>query len=215
MKLNESNIAKVRKLAAGKPDHVEWDEALPGFGLRIRDGRASWIAQYKLAGQQRRVTLGSTEMLTADEARNGWTDRETGERRKGARQILADARDGIDYAISRATRRAQVSQTVGAVVASYLEAKRGTLKPRSLVEVERHLNDLWRPLHGLPINGITRATVAAELGGIAKRGGTAANRARATLSAFFAWAMGEGLCDANPQHQLVRTYRGLAGAPRE
>jgi integrase len=213
MKLTESNLPKIKRAAAGKNDYVEWDEALPGFGLRIRGGKASWVVQYKLAGQQRRISLGSIEMLTADEARNGWTDRETGERRKGARQILADAHDGIDYAISRATRRAQAAQTVGVVVASYLEAKQASLRPRSHLEVTRHLGDLWRPIHGLPVDSVTRAVVATELNAIAKRSGpTGANRARASLSAFFAWAMGEGLCSANP---VVGTNKQEENDPRQ
>ena len=49
------------------------------------------------------------------------------------------------------------------------------------------------------MDGITRAHVAAEVRAIAKKSGpSAANRARASLSAFFRWAIGEGLCDNNP-----------------
>ena len=35
MKLTQANAAKV-KLPGGKSDHIEWDDALPGFGLRTR-----------------------------------------------------------------------------------------------------------------------------------------------------------------------------------
>src|SRR5262249_13520227 len=42
-------------------------------------------------------------------------------------------------------------------------------------------------------------TIAAQASAIAEqRGPAAANRARSTLSAMFAWAIGEGLCDQNP-----------------
>ena len=45
----------------------------------------------------------------------------------------------------------------------------------------------------------SRATVAAQLGVIAKTNGPfASNRARASLSALFTWVMGEGLAETNP-----------------
>ena len=51
----------------------------------------------------------------------------------------------------------------------------------------------------MPIRNVTRADVAAQLGHIAKDSGPfASNRARAALSAFFSWAIGEGLVGATP-----------------
>ena len=73
------------------------------------------------------------------------------------------------------------------------------LKPRSFEEVERHLKKNWLALSGLPIRSVTRSDVAAQLGRIAKKMDPfASNRARAALSAFFSWAIGEGLVDATP-----------------
>ena len=70
------------------------------------------------------------------------------------------------------------------------------------------------------MHNVRRANLTAELGTIAKRSGPgAANRRRASLSAFFRWAIGEGLCNENPataphiavvlNHlpaKLIRTY---------
>src|SRR5262245_38497266 len=48
MKLTQRNIAALT-LPKGKPDHIEWDDDLPGFGYRIRGGGArTWIYQYKI-----------------------------------------------------------------------------------------------------------------------------------------------------------------------
>jgi integrase len=56
-----------------------------------------------------------------------------------------------------------------------------------------------KPLHRLTMAHITRAAVAAQLGLIANDNGlVAADRARAALSAFFAWAIREGLAETNP-----------------
>jgi integrase len=65
----------------------------------------------------------------------------------------------------------------------------------------------------MALSEITRGDVAAVLTEITKaRGPIAANRARATLSKFFRWAIGEGLCDANP---VVGTNKRDENDPRE
>ena len=75
------------------------------------------------------------------------------------------------------------------------------------------MNDHWQPLHNLPINDVTRADVAAVLTTIAKdRGQIASNRARATLSKFYRWAIGEGICDHNP---VAGTNKRAENNPRE
>jgi integrase len=63
-------------------------------------------------------------------------------------------------------------------------------RPRRLAEVRRCC---------LALAKVRRATVSARLAAIADANGkTAADRARAALSAFFTWAIREGLADANP-----------------
>ena len=47
------------------------------------------------------------------------------------------------------------------------------------------MEDAWKPLHTFPLDSVGRDQVAAELNTVADRGPTAANRARASLSAFF------------------------------
>src|SRR6516165_10104403 len=65
----------------------------------------------------------------------------------------------------------------------------------------------------MALSEITRGDVAAVLTEITKaRGPIAANRARAVLSKFFRWAIGEGLCDANP---VVGTNVRDENDPRE
>jgi integrase len=95
----------------------------------------------------------------------------------------------------------------------YLDARRGGLKDSTHEIQERHLNIHWQALHHLPVNGITRADVAPVLTEITKaKGPIAANRARATLSKFFRWAIGEGICDNNP---VVGTNKRDENDPRE
>jgi integrase len=73
------------------------------------------------------------------------------------------------------------------------------LRARTIRISAYHLTKLWRALHKVPLGAIGRQVVAAHLRSIAGDNGRAsANRARSTLSAMFAWAIGEGLCEVNP-----------------
>jgi integrase len=212
MKLTQGNIAKIRR-EAGDKDYIEWDEALPGFGLRVRDGRCTWIVQYKIGAKHRRVTLGSTEMLTAEEARNGWIDPQTQEKRKGASKILVAARDGFDHAAARVARREKAAETLGVVIANYLAARKTALRPRAYKETSRHLEKYWKPLHDVSLHSLDRRSVAARVSAIAKdNGAVTANLCRASLSAFFRWAIGEGLCDDNP---VIGSNKQVVNGPRE
>ena len=188
MKLTKANVERL-KLPQGKREAIVFDEALPGFGLRLRaGGKRTWIAQYRFGTQQRRVTIGTVETLDADNAR------------RRARSALSKVHLGTDPQLEKVEARAEAAVTLASVVDTYLArhaAKR--LKPGTLTDVERYLRRHWAPLSRLPVKKITRADVAARLARLAdESGGFAANRARAALSALYAWAIAEGLTDSNP-----------------
>ena len=188
MKLTKASVLRLG-LPAGTRDKIFFDDDLPGFGLRLRyGGKRTWIVQYRVGAKQRRVTLGTMEKLDAENAR------------KAAKTALSKVQLGHDPQSEKAEARAQAAVTLGSVVDVYLTryaTKR--LKPGTLTDVERYLRHHWGALSGLQVGKITRANVAARLGAIAQSNGRfAANRARAALSALFAWAIAEGLTDANP-----------------
>jgi integrase len=189
---------------------IVWDDKLPGFGLRTRNGKRTWIFQYKLGDKHRRIKLGGPE-LSRDKARK------LAQAEKG-KLAAAKLGHGIDPAAERDRRKAEAKpqpkvNSLASIFPAYLDARRGGLKDSTYEAQERHLNDHWKALHGLPLNGITRADVAASLATIAKdKGPIAANRARSTLSKFFRWAIGEGICDHNP---VVGTNKRDENEPRE
>ena len=188
MKLTSSIIARL-KLPPGKADVVMWDDTLPGFGVRLRAGGSkTFLCQYRIGKRQFRFKLGRTDRLDLEEAR------------RNARKVLAGADEGRNPAAEKAEKEAATALTLGSVVKRYLdEHARERLRPRSFVEVERHLSKRWAPLHGLPLAGIKRADISARIGIIKKTNGpTEANRSRAALSALYSWAIGEGVADANP-----------------
>ncbi len=190
IRLTETTV-RTLKLGKNSAEEIIFDNGkggVPGLGLRIREGGSrKWIFQYRFGGQQRRDTIGTAAALTLEAAR------------KKARAMRVKVDDGIDPRVEKAAR-IEASKTIFAgIMKDYLEARARDMRPRSFAECKRHLEKHWKPLHKLAVAGIARATVAGRLREIIKDSGpVAADRARSTLSAMFAWAIGEGLCDANP-----------------
>jgi integrase len=187
MKLTQK-IANALQLPAGRSELFTYDDALGGFGLRIRAGGSrTWIYQFKIGPKSRRVTLGNASALSLTDAR------------AAAVELHAKVKLGRDPAGEKWEHRARAVETVAAALQSYLAYQRKRIRPRSYTEVERHLLKNCKTLHNIPLTTVDRRTVASRLTSIAtKCGDVTANRTRSSLSAFFAWAMREGLVDVNP-----------------
>ena len=215
MKLTQASIAKL-KLPAGKTDFIAWDDELPGFGLRIREGGSRlFVVQYKLGAKTRRMTLGAG--LEAA--------------RKNAKTILARVRLGEDPQADRVTAKAAAPQTFKSVADAFLAFQATWLASSSFYSTKLYLGDYCRRLHGLQVSSIGRADIAGVLSAIAKSSGeVSADRARSALSSMFGWAIKDGLCEFNPV-DATNTFAGkrerdrvltdfgdcqhLVGAPRQ
>jgi integrase len=207
LKLTTKTIATLA-LPPGKNEEVHWDSDLPGFGFRLRrrsDGNgtvATWVAQYKRAGRTRKITLGSSNVVGAEAARTA------------AKQTLAKVALGEDPAAERRERNDKDRHSLRTLVNDYLAAKALRLRPRTLTEITRYLTgSYFRPLHGVPIDTITRRDVAARVVTIERDSGSAtAREARGALSTFFTWAMTMGLCESNP---TIGSAKPVVNRPRE
>jgi integrase len=204
MKFTTTDVARF-VIPSGKSEHIEWDDAMPGFGLRIRAGgkkeHRTFIVQYKIGTKQGRASLGNVAKVSLEDAR------------RRAKKIFGKVADGQDPAKEKAEAREAASHTLGAVIKKFLDAKEPALKASSYRETKRHLEAHWQPLHDLALSSIERKNVAAQLTELAKNSGrVTANRSRASLSAMFRWAIGEGLCDNNP---VTGTNKQDEGGPRE
>jgi integrase len=206
MKLTAKSIAALT-LPAGKDDVIHFDDAVPGFGFRLRRGGGgkmlrSWICQYRRAGATRRVLIGNAEVVGAEQAR------------LQAKKILGAVAMGQDPSADRASRRDKDRASLRALIEEFLAAKERKLRPRSFVEVKRYLTTgYFKPLHSLPIDQISRRDVSARVVAIARESGApTAARAKGALSNLFVWAMQMGLCEQNP---TIGSAQPEEGKPRE
>jgi integrase len=187
MKLTATTV-KTAKIERGKTEAIFFDDDLPGFGLRLRDGGSrSFIYQYKQGAKHRRMALGRATPDTIGPAR------------KTAEKLHARVRHGEDPASDKAEARAKAAHTFLAATQEYLGGKRAQLRPRTYPDLERHLLKHSKTLHELQLTKVSRADIATVIAAVSKNSGkVTANRVRTSLSGFFTWAMQQGVADTNP-----------------
>jgi integrase len=193
LKLNQRTVAGL-ELPRGKNEVFFWDDDLAGFGLRLRRRtvggpvRRTWVVQYRArGGRGRRLKIGGGE-LTPERAR------------AKATEIRARVALGEDPQADRERERAGAASTLRAVLEDYLVLKQAKLRASSYKVTRLYLlGPYFKPLHSTAVNAIERADVARRLNAITIQNGTnGASRARAHLSAFYTWAMTQGIVEKNP-----------------
>jgi integrase len=197
VKLTKQPLASLKPRA--KP-YIEYDTELIGFGAAVYpSGIKSWVCEYRPHGggrgvAKKRVTLGKTSQLTADQAR------------KAAAEMLATVRLGGDPAQEKIERRASV--TVGQLIDLFDAQYVGPMLKPGTIASHRVALERLRCAHGtLKATALTRAHVTTLHFRMADRP-YAANRAAAVWSKAFAWAAGVGLIPAghNPV-KGIKKYR--------
>ena len=190
-------------LPPGKGEHFVADDLCAGLYVRLQGVTKSWVVRYPAPGRGRRkMKLGDVAGIALGDAR------------KQAAPIIAGARNGADPLNERAQRARRTADTLGALVEIYIGkyAERHQ-RPRTLVETKRALRVHLAPLHSQPLHAVTRRDVAARLLALIDSSGPImANRTRAALSHCYAWAMQQGLVDANP---VVGTARPAPEVKRD
>jgi integrase len=181
-------------LGAGETDRIWFDDAVPGFGLRVRDsGSRSWIFQYKIGRKTRRIAIGQATAVKVARAR------------EIAGELHAKVKLGGDPAAEKRVLIERSSHTFGALAQRYLQQQKSEVRERTLRAIERALQNYAAPLHPLPVDAVDQRTIAERLSRIEKdSGAVTCNRVRATMSAMFTWGMREGLALANP---VINTHR--------
>jgi integrase len=180
MAIAKITVRTVEQLAPGTR---VWDTVVQGFGVRRQTDGAYYYLRFRRNGAQYMRSIG----------RHGspWTPDTA---RARAKQLLGLAVGGDDP-----FAKPVPAEAFGAEVERYLRKQRLALKPRTYVELERHLSRDCAALARLRLTEIDRRTVALRLAEVETASGpTTRNRVRSSLSAFFNWAVREGLLDANP-----------------
>src|SRR5262245_21341809 len=178
-------IGKVTKAAVERlgQGEVLWDQSLVGFGARRQLRHVHYLLRYRINGKQRFISIGRHGMWTPDTARNE------------AKRLLGLVASKVDPA----SERVRAAETFWAEIERYLARRQGSLKPRTMTGLQRHLEQSCKPLHHFRLAEIDRRTVALRLAEIEQTNGPVArNRVRSSLSAFFAFAIKEGLLEVNP-----------------
>jgi Arm DNA-binding domain len=94
--------AAVLKLPHGKSDHIEFDEDVHGFGLRLRAGGSrTWVYQCRIGTKQRRMVLGSATSVPLTLAR------------ETAGRLEAKVKLGGDPAMDKEIARGEAFSTFG------------------------------------------------------------------------------------------------------
>jgi integrase len=188
---------KVTITAITKLNGWLWDTTCVGFGARRQTNGTFYYVRYRHNGSQTLRSIG----------RHGapWTPDTARAKARELLGVVAGGNDPFAQALS--------GDAFGLLVDRYLERKRASLKPKSFAEATRYLRVLSAPLAKLGLGQIDRRKVAVLLGEIEDASGAVSrNRARSALSAFFAWAITEGLLDANP---VVGTAKASENGSRE
>jgi integrase len=186
VKFTEANV-KSFKLPAGKSDHIEFDDTMPGFGLRVRGSeRKYYIAQYRVGKKSGRTTLGNASKVTLADAKIH------------AKKVFDLVAAKINPATQRTKAIAKATQTFERYIDPFLAVFKSEWATKYYNDNVRALKIHFKGLHDLPLRDIQIADVATELTEIRKIGTTTMNRSRSALSKFFNWAIGEGLCEHNP-----------------
>jgi integrase len=186
----------VDAIVPAKSAQYVWDDALPGFGLRVLpSGRKSYLVFYRNShGRQRWLTIGQHGVFTPDQAR------------EEARSILQRARVGEDPAADR--RRERGAHDLNALLDRYVEQHvRVRNKMSTQMEVERLLTKHVRPALGsLKVGDVNSADVI-RLHHAMRHAPRSANFVRAILSKVFNLAEVWGLRPANSNPcRLVQKY---------
>ncbi len=174
MKLTKAAVDRLPIPEKGYTLH--WDDALPGFGVRVTvSGVKAFVLQKRIRGREKRITLARYGVLTVDQAR------------REAARLLGQIAVGRDP-IAEKAREELKGITLGEAFENYLVSR--PLKARTIQDMRRAMEGFsdWMKR---PMVGITRDMVAARHKKLGINSQARANLAMRYLRAVFNFAMAE------------------------
>jgi len=155
----------------GKAQHIIWDDAVPGFGVRIYPtGKKSYVLSYRHHNRKSIMVVGSYSVLTVDAARNK------------AKAYLVDLNNGINPLHEK--KKERQGKLIKDLCKAYIERHAVNKKSSAddISRIERFIVPEWG---NLLVTSIKRADVAALHTKLGKHGHYQANRVYSLLSKMF------------------------------
>jgi integrase len=187
MKLTQRRIEAL-ECPPGKKDILVFDDEQAGLGCRVTSGGGkSFLAQYRHAGEKRRIPLGSCSAISLADARIA------------ARAIMGEAARGGDPATERKRKAANDALTVEALLEQWEALHLADRRERYRAEAVRALRIAFTNQLKTPAAELSRSAVVRVLDSMAKAGKTAmASRTAAYGQAAYGWAMKRGSIETSP-----------------
>ncbi|ASP22063.1 integrase [Antarctobacter heliothermus] len=152
---------------------VFFDEALPGFGLRVGTKSKTYIAQSRVRGKTRRVSIGRTEKLTLNDAR------------RLAKKALAEMANDVDRNAEKRLERAKL-MTLGQAVEGWLSER--NLRPSTAESYSSTMRREFGDWYDTQLRQITPATYQKRYMQILDRTPAGAALATRTFKSCWNWA---------------------------
>ena len=172
-----------------------YDTELTGFGLRVRpSGRCFWFVRLRRRGKHRRISLGCTQKVSAEEARAA-----------ARRHLEVAALDGLPKRVARSA-----APLFADYAAEFWRDQARHWKPATQARNAQALkNDLLPAFGGLPVDAIQRSDIIRWRDDCATVRETLFNRSVPVLSAMFRYAEQLGYCPkgTNPCRGMKRFKR--------
>jgi integrase len=180
-------------------DLLVFDDEQRGLGVRVTaSGGKSYLVQYTLVGQKRRIPLGSCAAISLAAAR------------AAVQEILGKVATGRDPALERKAsalearrKAAHETLTLGALLEQWSALRLTERRERYAAEAVRAIKYAFAGHLKSPADTLDRAAVVRVLDTLAKDGKTAmASRTAAYGRACYHWAIKRGSLASNPFQDL-------------
>jgi len=182
MRITKSFVDKV-EIPVPKPGEKKCqafyrDSAIPGFALRVTSGGVkSFIAEKRINGKVRRMTLGRYGHLTVEQAR------------REAMQLLGMVATGKDPIADKKAKQAK-SVTLQEAFEDYLKTRKD-LKPSTIHDYRRSMNGPFSDWQNKALLDISKDMVELRHRTLGKKSPARANNALRVLRAIFNHARGK------------------------
>jgi integrase len=170
-KLTKKYVESLDLPSAGQK--LVWDTEVKGFGVRLTPTGMTYIAQGRVNGKSRRVTIGKHGPFTVQDARDD------------AKERLRDMSRGINP-VAEKKRSKALKVTLKTVSEAYINDHK--LKESSLADIRKHVNGSFANWKDKPIINISRDAVLSRFRELSERSRAQTNQAFRILRALLNYA---------------------------